>query len=81
MSFFTLMSATPFRLIDLGNKKKKEQLRDDVNFMSEYNDFPATWERYGKVVKLATATKQQLWDSFIEIMPSHSEKARQRFKD
>ena len=75
------MSATPFRLIDLVNNKKKEQLRDDVKFMSEYNDFPTTWERDGKAVKLATATKQQVWDRFIEIMPSHWEKARQRFRD
>ena len=69
------------RYIHVSSKKRKEQLQDDLKSMLEHIDFPTTWEADGKAGKLVTATKQQLWDKFIEIMLSHWEKARQRLRD
>ena len=73
------MSEIPFRMIDLGPRKLKQVLHDDVKFMLEYNGYPITWEEDGKTIKLATATKKQLWSRFIDVMPAHWEKARKRF--
>ena len=73
------MLEIPFRMIDLGSRKVKRELHDDVKFMLEYNGYPLTWEVDGKVIKLAKATKKQLWDRFIDMMPVHWEKARKRF--
>ena len=68
------MSEIPFRMIDLGPKKRKQELHDDVKFMLEYNGHPSTWESDGKTIKLAKATKQQLWSRFMDLMPEHWEK-------
>ena len=73
------MSEIPFRMIDLGPRKLKQVLHDDVKFMLEYNGYPIIWEEDGKTIKLATATKQQLWSRFIDVLPAHWEKARKRF--
>ena len=68
------MSETRFCCIHCSGKKRKEQLQDDLKSMLGHNDLPTTWEADGKVVELA-------WDKIMEITSSHSEKARQRFKD
>jgi len=61
------MSEIPFRMIDLGPRKRKQELHDDVKFMLEYNGHPSSWEEDGKPIKLAKATNQQLWSRFIEL--------------
>ena len=72
------MSEISFRMIDLGTKKRKQELHDDVKVMLEYNGHPSTWEDDGKPNKLAKATKQQLWSRLVELMPEHWNKARAR---
>ena len=72
------MSEISFRMIDLGHKKRKQELHDDVKFMLEYNGHPTTWESDGKPIKIAKATKQQLWSRFMDLLPEHWHKARAR---
>ena len=68
------MSEIPFRMIDLGPRKRKQELHDDVKCMFEYNGYPRTWEEDGKPIKLAKATEQQLWSRFMDLMPEHWKK-------
>ena len=75
------MSEISFRMIDLGPKKRKQELHDDVKFMLEYNGHPSAWEDDGKPIKLAKATNKLLWDKFIDMIPIHWEKAKKRFNN
>ena len=80
-SFNIELSEIPLRMIDLGPKKRKQELHGDLQFMLEYNGYPSTWESDGKPMKLAKATKKQLWDKFIDMIPIHWEKAKKRFNN
>ena len=64
------------RMIDLSPGKKKPKLHDDAKYLSEFIDYPTTWEHGGKVIKLSKANRKQLWLRFIDIMPLHLEKVR-----
>ena len=72
------MPQMAFRTIDLGPRKRKQELHIDVKFILEYNGYPSTWEEYGRLIKLAKATKQQLWSRFIDVMPGQWQRARTR---
>ena len=58
------MSEIPFRMKDLGPRKRKQELHDDVKFMLEYNGYPSTWESDGKSNKTSqrykTTTLEQI---------------------